>query len=51
MVLAIQAGWIEQLNQDQTRAQKWIEMAEGVRLYLVLAGSLILRNSLNIVIN
>jgi hypothetical protein len=36
MVLAIQAGWIEQLNQDQNRAQKWIEMADGVRLRLEL---------------
>ncbi len=36
MVLAIQAGWIEQLNQDHNRAQKWIEMADGVRLRLEL---------------
>jgi GTP1/Obg family GTP-binding protein len=36
MVLAVQQGAVEQLQQDLTRNQKWIELAEGVRLRMEL---------------
>lgn len=32
MVLAVQQGGVQQLQQDLARNQKWIELAEGVRL-------------------
>jgi hypothetical protein len=36
MVLAIQQGGVQQLQQDLARNQKWIELAEGVRLRVEL---------------
>ncbi len=36
MVLAIQQGGVQQLQQDGERNQKWIELAEGVRLRVEL---------------
>lgn len=36
MVLAVQQGAVEQLQQDIARNQKWIELAEGVRLRVEL---------------
>ncbi|MFN7929543.1 MAG: hypothetical protein U0Y68_16670 [Blastocatellia bacterium] len=36
MVRAVQQGGVEQLQQDLSRDQKWIELAEGVRLRVQL---------------
>ncbi|MGH9841926.1 MAG: hypothetical protein ACREEM_24485 [Blastocatellia bacterium] len=36
MVLAVQQGGVQQLQQDMARNQKWIELAEGVRLRVKL---------------
>ena len=36
MVLAIQQGAVQQLHQEMARSQKWIELAEGVRLRVKL---------------
>jgi len=36
MVIAVQQGGVQQLQQDLARNQKWIELAEGVRLRVEL---------------
>lgn len=36
MVRAVQQGGVQQLQQDLSRNQKWIELAEGVRLRVAL---------------
>ncbi|MGH9579797.1 MAG: hypothetical protein ACRD2R_02285, partial [Terriglobales bacterium] len=36
LVLAVQQGAVQQLQQDMARNQKWIELAEGVRLRVEL---------------
>ncbi|MFN0122947.1 MAG: hypothetical protein ACKV2V_20800, partial [Blastocatellia bacterium] len=36
MVLAVEQGGLRQLSQDMERNQKWLELAEGVRLRVEL---------------